>query len=396
MRVGNRRILIIGAGVGGSAAAIALRRAGLEPEVHEAKSRQATQYGGCYVLWYAGVLSLGRLGLADQAYARGHRLARFEMCDAHGRVLNSLDMAARGKTLGATPVAIRRADLLNILYEELGEESLTLNSTFRGMSADSRGVTATFTDGRTERCAVLVGADGLDSRVRAHLHGLTPAKYPGYAHWSGIAENEAGAPADTFRVLHGKGARFAFFHLGGGRVCWWCVRNAPEGPAGDSLGSYQALTTFFGDWEPTVPGLLAATPPDAIHRRDTLDRPLQRIWGKGRVTLLGDAAHAMTFNLGQGAGTSLTDAVTLAGHLSGGSPVISALRAYERARRSVTLPLVLASRQVGGSAAWGGRFGPALNNAVLRSIGPKVTPGLLELDARSHATLSRTAGTAVG
>ena len=82
MRVGNRRILIVGAGIGGSAAAIALRRAGLEPELYEARSRQATQYGGCYVLWYAGVLSLDRLGLADQAYACGHRLARFEMCDA--------------------------------------------------------------------------------------------------------------------------------------------------------------------------------------------------------------------------------------------------------------------------------------------------------------------------
>jgi len=391
MRVGNRRVLIIGAGIGGSAAAIALRRAGLEAEIHESRSRQATQYGGCYVLWYAGVLSLERLGLADQAYARGHRLARFEMCDADGRVLNSLDMATRGRSLGATPLAIRRADLLNILYEELGTESLTLNSTFRGMSQDNRGVNATFTDGRTERCAVLVGADGLDSRIRSHLNGLEPARYPGYAHWSGIAESEADVPTGVFRVLHGQGARFAFFHLGGGRVCWWCVRNAPEGAAGDALGSYHALTTFFHDWEPTVRGLLAATPPATIHRRDTLDRPLQRTWGNGRVTLLGDAAHAMTFNLGQGAGTALTDAVTLADHLSGGIPVIGALRAYERARRSVTLPLVLASRQVGGSAAWDGRFGPALNAAVLRSIGPKVTPRLLELDARSHATLSRPA-----
>ncbi len=323
MRIGNRRILIIGAGIGGSAAALALRRAGLEAELYEARSRKGTQYGGCYVLWYAGVLSLARLGLAEKAYACGHQLARLEMCDTRGRVFNSVDMETRGRSLGAVPIAIRRADLLNILYDELGPDGLALNSTFRGMSEDSRGVTATFTDGRTERGAILVGADGLDSRVRAHLHGLEPARYPGYAHWSGIAETDAGAPARLFRILHGNGARFAFFHLGGGRVCWWCVRNA-----------------------------------------------------------------AMTFNLGQGAGTSLTDAVTLADHLAGSIGAISAIRAYERARRSVTLPLMVASRRVGESASWGGLLGPALNAAVLRRIGPKVTGPLLELDARSHAGLS--------
>ena len=120
MRVGNQRILIVGGGIGGTAAAIALRKAGLESAVYEARTRRGTQYGGCYVLWYAGVLSLGRLGVAEKAYARGHKLERLEMCDAHGRVLNHVEMGKRGRMLGATPVAIRRADLLNILYEELG------------------------------------------------------------------------------------------------------------------------------------------------------------------------------------------------------------------------------------------------------------------------------------
>jgi 2-polyprenyl-6-methoxyphenol hydroxylase-like FAD-dependent oxidoreductase len=192
----------------------------------------------------------------------------------------------------------------------------------------------------------------------------------------------------VFRILHGRGARFAFFHLGDGRVCWWCVRKAPEGSDGDILGGYQALTMFVHDWDPTAGALLAATPPAAIHRRDTFDRPPLRRWGQGRVTLLGDAAHAMTFDLGQGAGTSLTDAVTLADHLSNDHAAISALRAYEHDRRSVTTPLVLASGRVGAAAAWGGALGPPLNAAVLRSIGAKVTPALLELDARSHASLS--------
>jgi 2-polyprenyl-6-methoxyphenol hydroxylase-like FAD-dependent oxidoreductase len=205
-----------------------------------------------------------------------------------------------------------------------------------------------------------------------------------------VADSAGGAPAGVFRVLHGEGARFSFFHLGGGRVCWWCVRNAPPGPTGDSLGAHEALTTFFRDWAPTARALLAATPPEAIHRRDTLDRPPQRRWGEGRITLLGDAAHAMTFNLGQGAGTSLTDAVTLAEHLST-LPLLAALRAYEDLRRFVTTPLVRMSRLVGAVAAWDRAVGPKLNEAFIR-MGRKSTPRLLERDLRGHPALATTAG----
>jgi 2-polyprenyl-6-methoxyphenol hydroxylase-like FAD-dependent oxidoreductase len=387
MRSGNGKILIIGGGIGGTSAAIALRNSGFDATVYEARTLRGTQYGGCYVLWYAGVMSLARLGLLDKAMSLGHPVDRFEMCSEHDKVHYHVDMAARIAAKEVTPLAIRRADLLNLLYGELGSDALQLNSTLRTMSQDGNGVTATFTDGRTARGTVLVGADGLQSRVRAHLHGLAPARHPGYAHWSGISETDGGAPVGVFRILHGRAARFAFFHLGGGRVCWWAVRNGPEGTGSDHLGDYPALTRFFQDWSPSVPALLAATKPESIHRRDTFDRtPLMR-WGKGRVTLLGDAAHAMTFDLGQGAGTSLTDGVVFADQWARQGAPIAALRSYERARRKVTLPLVLASRQIGAATAWGGPLGPKANGLILRTLGAMVTPPLLALDARSHTAL---------
>lgn len=385
----SQRVLIVGGGIGGTAAGIALRRVGVECAVFErASDLQRIQVGGSYVLWYGGVLALGHLGLADKARALGHSVERFEMCDAQGRPITAYDVGERGRAVGAVPLAVRRADLLRVLTDALGADVLELGATFRDMVQDRDGVTATFTDGREERGGVLVGADGLDSTVRAHLHGLEPPRHPGYGHWSGIAESDGGAPPGAFRVLHGNGARFGFFHLGEGRVCWWSVRNAPEGPEGDSYGSHAALTTFFRGWAPTAGALLAATPPDSIHRRDTTDRPPLRSWGQGRVTLLGDAAHAMTFDLGQGAGTSLTDAVTLAQHLSQ-APALAALRAYEDFRRSITTPLVRMSRRVGAAAAWDWPFGEKLNEAFIRS-GKKVTPGILERDLRGHPGLTTT------
>ncbi|MEU6584187.1 NAD(P)/FAD-dependent oxidoreductase [Nocardia sp. NPDC046763] len=387
MRSGYGNILIIGGGIGGTSAAIALRNSGFDATVYEARSLRGTQYGGCYVLWYAGVMSLARLGLLDKAIALGHRVDRFEMCGEHDNVHYRVDMAARIAAKDVTPLAIRRADLLNLLYGDLGTDALHLNSTLQSISQDGHGVTATFTDGRTARGTVLVGADGLQSRVRAHMHGMTPARHPGYAHWSGISESDGGAPVGAFRILHGRSARFAFFHLGDGRVCWWAVRKGPEGPDSNHLGAHRALTMFFRDWSPIAGRLLEATKPESFHRRDTFDRsPLLR-WGKGRVTLLGDAAHAMTFDLGQGAGTSLTDAVVFADQWARHGAPIAALRGYERARRKVTLPLVMASREIGAATNWGGPLGPKANGLILRTLGAMITPSLLALDARSHAAL---------
>ncbi|MEU6584197.1 NAD(P)/FAD-dependent oxidoreductase [Nocardia sp. NPDC046763] len=380
-------ILIIGGGIGGAAAGVALRRAGLDAVVYEARTQRGTRYGGCYVLWYAGRRSLRRLGLGDKVAAAGHRVDRFEMCDDRGRLLYRVDMNHRSVDPELRPLAIRRADLVDLLHTELGSEALQLNSTMREFSESARGVQATFTDGRVEYGSVLVGADGLQSRVRAHLHGSATPRHPGYAHWSGIAESDCGTPKHTFHIMHGRAARFAFFQLGDGSTCWWATRKAPAGPDGDHLGERHALEMAYRDWHPLAGALLAATDPATLHRRDTLDRPPLRQWGRGRVTLLGDAAHAMTFDLGQGAGTSLTDGVTLAHHLTRARAPLAGLREYERVRRSVTVPLAVASRQIGAGAAWGGPLGPRLNHAILRTVGARITPALLELDARSHLAL---------
>jgi 2-polyprenyl-6-methoxyphenol hydroxylase-like FAD-dependent oxidoreductase len=387
MLTSEKPVLIIGGGIGGTAAALALRQAGLDAVVYEARSQRGTRFGGCYVLWYAGRRSLRRLGLGDKVASAGHRVDRFEMCDEYGRLLYRVDMGARGVAPELRPLAIRRADLVDVMHTELGAQALQLNSTLREFRETPGGVTAVFTDGREESGPVLVGADGLQSRVRAHLHGFESPRHPGYAHWSGMAETTRDVPAHTFRILHGASARFAFFHLGDGLVCWWCTRNAPAGSDGDYLGQPHALDLAFSGWHPIVGALLAATPPETVFRRDTLDRPPLKRWGRGRITLLGDAAHAMTFDLGQGAGTSLTDGVTLAHHLSRRGAPIAALRDYERARRAVTVPLALASRRVGEGAAWRGPLGPRMNHMILRTLGAGITPTLLELDARSHLAL---------
>lgn len=387
MQPPQHRIIIIGGGIGGAALCLGLRQAGLNPALFEARSLSSTQIGGCYVLWYAGVKSLARLGLAERAHEVGNPVRRLEMCDEVGRILFSRDVGSRGDDLGGVPVAVRRVDLLTALYDQLDDDDLHLESTLRDFDQDERGITASFTDGREVRGAAMVGADGLQSTVRAHLHGMGPARHPGYAHWFGIADHVDGLPDGVFRIMHGDGARFAFFSLGGGQACWWCVRNSGRDRSGDILGSRAALEALTHNWHPLAGALVDATPEGRIQRRDTFERAPSRRWGDRRVALLGDAAHAMTFDLGQGAGTALTDAVTLTDYLARGQGLLASLRRYETDRRRVTRPLVWASSKIGGAAGWRSTTGKKFNSLILQTVGSKVTPALLERDALSHQLL---------
>jgi salicylate hydroxylase len=141
------------------------------------------------------------------------------------------------------------------------------------------------------------------------------------------------------------------------------------------------LKSLFFDWHPVIVDLLDNT--EVITRRDTTDRDRLRSWGDGRVTLLGDAAHAMTFDLGQGAGSALSDAVTLGYRLRTQKPVVDALRAYENDRRLTAGLLQSASRKIGASAHQRG-IGPIVNEFFLRRFGPTLTPRIFELDAKAQ------------
>jgi 2-polyprenyl-6-methoxyphenol hydroxylase-like FAD-dependent oxidoreductase len=151
----------------------------------------------------------------------------------------------------------------------------------------------------------------------------------------------------------GRGARFGCTHIGRGRIYWFATANAPagvgDGPLGGPAGPKAKLLRHFGDWHDPIRELIETTEEGAILRTDIYDRaPLGEIWGEGAVTLLGDAAHPMTPNLGQGACQAMEDAVVLARCLAERNvSTADALRRYERLRAARVAMLVRRSRRVG-------------------------------------------------
>ena len=279
--------------------------------------------------------------------------------------------------VGAASAAVHRADLQALLARELGAGPLRLGSGCAGFEQDERGVTVSLADGREERADLLVGADGLRSTVRASLFGPEEPRYAGYTSWRAVAQPDVELlPWGEGFESWGRGARFGCGHIGEGRVYWFATLNAQEGekdgPPGSPDGPKQRLLELFRGWHQPVEALVDATEEEEIRRDDLYDREPLKHWGEGRVTLLGDAAHPTTPNIGQGACLAVEDAVVLArclGDHDGTQSIAQALRRYEGLRRKRAADVVRISRRLG---LIGQLENPALRR--LRDLALKATP----------------------
>jgi 2-polyprenyl-6-methoxyphenol hydroxylase-like FAD-dependent oxidoreductase len=362
-------ILIIGGGIGGLAAAVALRRVGIPALVFE-QAPALEEVGAGVSLWPNAVRALGSLGLADTVLA-GHRgLERIVIFRGDGAPLITLD---GGGGAGAAAVCVHRAHLQRILAEAVPADVLHLDRRLTGFDAGGGGVTARFHDGSSVRGRALIGCDGIRSVVRARLHGDGPPRARGYAIWRGAIQVELPASLEGQATeWWGPGLRFGILPGEPGRVYWYATRTvAGHGASRRAAARAVPAPDWFDGWAPPVPDLVALGARTGAVRTDAEDRHVPRQWGRGRVTLLGDAAHPMTPNMGQGACTALEDAVVLAGWLKNAGPdgdPEAALRRYERARRRRTHRIVTRSRWVGRLAQLESPAVVAARDALIRLV----------------------------
>ena len=355
------RAAVVGGGLGGLAAAVALRAVGWEVVVLERAAGFGEVGAGIGVLPNA-LRALGALGLADEVRAIGTPRVAGGVLDPRGRALARVDAAGLEHV-----VAVHRADLHRVLRSALPERCLVTSTEVRSaadVDAD-----------------LVVAADGIRSRLRAELFpGYPGPVYTGTTAWRSVTE--ARFPRDlAITQTLGPGTEFGVLPLGDGRVCWYAATTAPEG--GGSADEVGLVRELVGDWHDPVPAVLAATPPGTVLRHDIheLVAPLPPC-ARGRVALLGDAAHAMTPYLGQGAGMALEDAVVLAAACARHDTVPQALADYDRARRPRTRSVARASRLAG-------RVGQRLRNPVavaLRDAAMRAVPPAVGLRAMARFT----------
>lgn len=294
-------IAIIGGGIGGLATAAALRQFGIATTVYERDPASAS-CGAGITLWANAGRALEFLGLLPGALQRGSRIKGMELRDPSGRVISRTGLAA----FGGEPLCLARADLIDLLKSRISPESVRQGFTLQSLDATRDGFRLAFQDGSEAGHAAVIGADGLHSRVRAWLHDSRPPRYAGHVCWRGIAplKTEPGMFFETW----GGGRRFGMAPCGEGRAYWYATLNARAGYQPDDHRG--ELLRLFRGWHAPVAAAIESTAEFLFH--EIHDRQPLASWGRGACTLIGDAAHPTTPNLGQGGGLALEDAVVLA------------------------------------------------------------------------------------
>jgi 2-polyprenyl-6-methoxyphenol hydroxylase-like FAD-dependent oxidoreductase len=343
----HRQAAVVGAGIGGLAAGIALTRAGWDATVYEAAD-EIRPLGAGLSIWPNGVHALRALGLgelAERAPRSGGALRR-----ADGSVLVTYDPEAIAERFGAPLVGMHRADLHDGLIAGLGSERLRLGMRLVSFEDDE----LRFADGTAGSADLVVGADGINSTIRAALIGDGEPRDSGYVAYRGVSRPDVDVEPGEWWA---PGCDAGLLPLGDGRVYWYLAYRGDPDPS--------VLESRAAEFDPLIAAVIGATPADAVLVHRLQDRAPVAGWSRGRATLLGDAAHPMLPFLGQGACAALEDAVALGRRLADEPDPDAALAAYERERFKRTEALVKGSRRAARVAIVQSALGSRLRNALL-------------------------------
>lgn len=316
------RVLVVGAGVAGLATARALHRHGIECDVVE-RAEGWTHPGAGMYLPANSVRALDRLGLQPQVLERAQQIVRQRFLDHHGRLLFDADLARVWGPTGPC-LALGRRELHEVLRDGI---AVRLAMPVDTLCEDGTSVHAVFADGSSAAYDVVVGADGVRSSIRTTGCGGAHPDFMRQVSWRFLVDGFAEISTWTVWLAHDR--VFLAVPLGAGRLYCYADLDASE-PIDPSGSDPAALAELYGRFAQPVPTILAAR---LASGRAAYFSPIEEVtlepWVRGRVALVGDAAHAMSPNMAEGAGMALEDALVIADTLASGEP----LDAFEARRR---------------------------------------------------------------
>jgi 2-polyprenyl-6-methoxyphenol hydroxylase-like FAD-dependent oxidoreductase len=369
------RALVVGAGVAGPITAMALQRAGIEAVVVERHAPSDGEVGSYFTVSPNGLDALDVVDALDVARSVGFPTRRNVMRNSAGRELGTLPLGAPLAD-GTPALTMKRSRLAKVLADEATRRGIPIAYRRRlvATDADQAGITARFEDGSVERAALLIGADGVHSIVRRLIDPTAPAgRYVGLTNFGGVTPGRSAASVrlepETWQFTFGRHAFFGAQQAPDGDIVWFV--NAPRA----EIGRDERATTSDDSWHAWLAGLFDddAPPAAALIRAgrlelagdNTYDLPHVPVWHRGRMIVIGDAAHAPAPSSGQGASMALEDGVLLAMALRDRPTIEAAFEAFEAGRRE-RVERIVAQGARSSSSKTPGRIGSLFRDAFMR------------------------------
>ena len=341
-------ITIIGAGMAGLTTGIALKKFGHQVTIYE-QAEQILPVGAAISLWSNGVKCLNYLGLTEQVEKLGGKMDNLAYIDGlTGDVMTQFSLYPLIEEVGQRPYPVSRAELQNMLMDEFGREDIHLAKKMISFVEEGERVKIQFADGSEIESDLLVGADGTHSITRAYVLGeQVERRYAGYVNWNGLVDvSDDYAAADQWTTFVGEGKRVSLMPVANNRFYFFFDVPVEAGLPNQRDQYKTELKKYFKDWCSPVHQLIDRLDEQKTNRVEIHDiEPFMNFY-KGRVVLLGDAAHSTTPDIGQGGCQGMEDAIYLARALQINTFGLSdALERYQNKRNDRTKEMVLRARK---------------------------------------------------
>lgn len=341
-------ITIIGAGMGGLTTGIALKKFGHKVTIYE-QAEKILPVGAAISLWSNGVKCLNYLGLTEQVAKLGGQMDQLAYIEGlTGDTMTQFSLLPLIEEVGQRPYPVSRADLQNMLMDEFGREDIQLGKKMVELQEQKGGVLVKFSDRTEIKTDLLIGADGTHSITRAYVLGeQVSRRYAGYVNWNGLVEiSEKLTPADQWTTFVGQGKRVSLMPVADGKFYFFFDVPLPVGLENNRAEYKTLLKQYFEGWCAPVQHLIDVLDEQKTNRVEIHDiEPFAQFY-KGRVVIVGDAAHSTTPDIGQGGCQAMEDAIYLARSLQINTLGLEdALKRYQNKRNERANELVLRARK---------------------------------------------------
>lgn len=338
---------IIGGGIGGLVTALCLEKLKIDYKLYERADVLKEVGAGIWLSPNAlQVIEWISPKLLEEIQHAGNSFSRILVADHKLKPISDSDQQFVKEKFGYTTMAIHRGKLQKILYAYVNKENIVLGKTFKGYTQnDDKSYTVEFSDNSSIQTHSIIGADGINSRVRKQLFPDSKIRYSGQTCWRGVADLEITAElASTGFTLWGKKLQFGVSKLEQGKTYWFAVKLSEPNQRDDQESLKAQLMEMFAEFHPVVNELIKNTSTNKIIRGDLSDLELLNSWYTSNICLIGDAAHSMTPDLGQGGAQAIEDAYYLSNFIKNSNAITIAFDKFYTYRKEKVEKLVKQSR----------------------------------------------------